>query len=182
VAPVEIAVCMSLPSELTTTLTTQPGCTWTADPAASWLTVLSAASGSGPAAVRFTVSDNWDAPRLGVLMLRWPTATAGQNVRVSQAGCRYAVSASSIAAVAAGGAYTFDVLQQSDPLECGGPLQNGCLWSAQSNVPWITVTTSMPRKGDDRVALQIAANDSTAPRTGSLSVRDRTVQIVQSGR
>ncbi len=182
VAPVEIAVCMSLSSELTTTLTTQPGCTWTAESAASWLTLQSAASGNGPATVRFTVSDNWDAPRLGVLMLRWPTVTAGQNVRVSQAGCRYAVSTSSIAAVAAGGAYTFDVIQQSDPLECGGPLQNGCVWSAVSNAPWITVTSSMPRRGDDRVTLQIAANDSTAPRSGSVSVRDRAVQIVQSGR
>src|SRR5947207_1706627 len=130
VAPVTAAACMSVPYDLTTTITTANGCSWTAGAGASWISIKNE-SGSGTAAIRFTVSDNWEARRSGVVMIRWPTPTAGQNVQIAQAGCRYAVSVSAIAVDAEGGARTFDVYQQSDPLECGGPLQDGCVWTAQ---------------------------------------------------
>jgi hypothetical protein len=115
-------------------------------------------------------------------MVRWPTVTAGQNLQVSQAGCRYGVSATSISIGAVGGPGRFDVLQQSDPLMCGGPLQNACVWTAQSDVSWITVTTTMPQVGDNPLSFTVAANDSTAPRTGTIKVRDQVVRITQSGR
>ena len=103
VAPIAFTVCMTVPYELTTTMTTEPSCPWTASPGASWVTVTSGASGSGPGTIRFRVSDNWDPPRDGVVMVRWPTPTAGQNLRVSQAGCFYSVSPSAITIGAAGG-------------------------------------------------------------------------------
>jgi hypothetical protein len=114
-------------------------------------------------------------------MIRWPTPTAGQNVRVSQAGCRYGVSRSSFAFVAAGGSGTFDVLQQSDPTECGGALQDRCVWTALSNASWIVVTTPMPRSGDNPVAFTVAPNTGASPRTGTITVRDRVVTITQNG-
>jgi len=182
VAPVEVPACMSAPVELTTTITTLAGCAWTAESGAPWITVRTPPAASGPATVRFTVADNWDAPRQGIVMIRWPTPTAGQNVRVSQAGCRYAVSATDIAIDASGGARSFDVYQESDPLECGGPLQNGCLWTAQTGVPWITISTAIPRKGDDRVSFVVLPNDSTSARNGTITVRDKTVRVTQAGR
>ena len=181
VAPVTVAACMSAPYDLTTTITTARTCSWSAAADASWISVKDA-SGSGTATIRFTVSDNWDTPRQGLVMIRWPTPTAGQNVRVSQAGCRYAVSVTEIASDATGGARSFDVLQQSDPLECGGPLQDGCLWTAQTTVSWIVVTTSMPQKGDQRVSFLILANDSSASRTGTITVRDKSIRVTQAGR
>jgi hypothetical protein len=96
VVPVELNVCMSVPSELATTITTQAGCPWTAAAGAPWLTIVAGQSGSGSGSVRFRVSDNWDAPRDAPVQVRWPTPTAGQNVRVFQAGCLYAVSRSAI--------------------------------------------------------------------------------------
>jgi hypothetical protein len=99
-----------------------------------------------------------------------------------QAGCRYAVSTASISMVAGGGGAQFDVFQQSDPYTCGGPLQNACLWTAQPDVAWITVTTSMPQAGDNRVQLTIAANDSPVARSGNVRVRDQVVRITQAGR
>ena len=112
--------------DLTTTVTTQPNCTWTASVDASWLNVTNGSSGTGTGVVTVAVPDNYDAPRGGTILVRWPTPTLGQNVRIAQAGCRYAVSKSAIAFVAAGGSGTFDVIQQSDPNECGGATQDRC--------------------------------------------------------
>lgn len=181
VAPVLITACMSVSYELSTVVTTQASCGWTAASDTPWISIVGGASRSGPGELRFRIGDNYDAPRLGVVKVRWDTPTAGQNVQVSQAGCRYAVSTASINAPASGGAFTFDVLQQSDPLECGGPLQNGCVWSAQSDAAWVTITSSMPKAGDDRVGFTVAPN-SGAARTARITVRDRSVLISQDGR
>lgn len=179
VTPVEVTPCMSA-TQLTATLTAQAGCPWTASGDSSWITLTSPASGSGSATITFGVGDNWDAPRTGALLIRWPTATAGQNVRVAQAGCYYGVSKASFSFAAAGGADTFDVTQQSDPQTCGGPLQNACVWTAQSDASWIQVTTTMPRTGDNPVHFTISANATGSSRTGTIRVRDKVVQITQS--
>jgi hypothetical protein len=114
--------------------------------------------------------------------VRWPTPTAGQNIHVAQAGCTYAVSRSDISMGAAGGVATFDVLQQSVPNTCGGATQDRCVWTAQADVPWITITSSMPRSGDNPVAFAVTAHDGTTPRVGRITVRDKTVVVTQSGR
>jgi hypothetical protein len=181
VAPVTINACMSVPYELSTTVTTQASCPWTAASDTPWISISGGASRSGPGELRFRIGDNYDASRLGVVKLRWDTPTAGQNVQVSQAGCRYAVSTTAVSAPAAGGGFTFDVFQESDPLECGGPLQNGCLWSAQSDAGWVTITSSMPRAGDDRVSFTVAPNGTGAARTARITVRDKSVLISQGG-
>jgi hypothetical protein len=181
VAPVEFTPCMSAPSTLTATLTTQQGCTWTSTSGASWIHVTGGQSGTGPGIISFTVTENWDAPRRGVVMVRWPTVTAGQNLQVAQAGCLYAVSTTAIGFAAAGGTGRFDVLQTSDPITCGGATQNACRWTAEADVPWITVTTSMPQVGDNPVVFSVAANPTTTARTGRIAVRDKIVQITQSG-
>jgi hypothetical protein len=181
VAPIQFNPCMSAPYDLTATVTTQQGCTWTATPGASWINVTGGQSGNGPGTVSFTVTDNWDAPRHGVVMVRWPTVTAGQNLQVAQAGCLYAVTTTAISFAAAGGTGRFDVLQTSDPITCGGATQNACRWTAQADVAWITVTTSMPQAGDNPVAFSVAANPTTTARTGRIIVRDKIVQITQSG-
>jgi len=179
VAPIEFNVCMTVP-ELTTTITTEVGCSWTATSGVPWLTVTSEQSGTGTGTIRMRVSDNWDAPRDGVVMVRWPTPTAGQNLRVFQAGCLYAVSRSAISVPAAGGPATFDVVQQSVPNTCGGATQNACMWTAQADVSWMTIITSMPQFGDNRVSFTVAANTTGAARSGTITVRDKTVVISQS--
>jgi len=167
---------------LTAMVTTSDLCMWTATPDASWITVTGGQTGSGSGTITFEVGDNWAPPRTGIVMVRWPTVTAGQNLRVSQAGCFYAVSTPAITMASAGGSMHFDVIQQSDPINCGGPLQNGCLWSASSDASWIAITSSMPRVGDDPVFFTVAPNTDPAPRTGTITVRDKTVVITQAGR
>jgi hypothetical protein len=180
--PIDFTPCMSVPYDLTATITTQAGCTWTAAPDASWITMTSGSSGSGSAVISFRVSDNWDAPRQSVVKLRWPTVTAGQNLHIAQAGCRYAVSTTAIAVAATGGTSQINVVQQSDPYTCGGPTQSACLWTAQSDVAWITITTTMPQAGDNPVSFTIAANDSTSVRSGRITVRGLVVRIDQAGK
>jgi hypothetical protein len=172
---------MSVPFSLTATITTQQGCTWTATAGAPWITVTGGQSGNGSGVISFTVSDNWEAPRHDVVMVRWPTVTAGQNLQVSQAGCYYAVSTSAISFTAAGGTGRFDVIQQSDPNTCGGATQNACRWTAVSDVPWIAISTTMPQAGDNPVGFTVAANPGGAARSGSITVRDKIVRITQSG-
>jgi hypothetical protein len=182
VAPVELSPCMAA-SQITTSIVTDATCPWTVAPDASWMSVVGGTSGTGSATITVNVGENWDAPRLGLLMVRWPTPTAGQNVRVAQAGCRYSVTVASIDVVAAGGAAQFGVYQQSDPYTCGGPLQNACMWIAQADVGWIHVITSMPQYGDNpQVRLTIDENTGSSPRSGNVSVRDQVVRITQAGK
>ena len=122
-----------------------------------------------------------DAPRAGLVMVRWPTPTAGQNVRVAQAGCTYGVTQSAFDVAAGGGDASFFVLQQSVPILCGGPFQDACVWSAVADVPWITITTPMPRHGDNPVAFTVAPNLTGAPRSGTITVRDKVVRVNQAG-
>lgn len=182
VAPVEFNPCMSSPAEFVTSVTTQPSCSWTAAPNAPWITITRGQSGSGSGVISFRVSDNWDAPRDALVLVRWPTPTQGQNLRVRQAGCYYAVSTSALNVGSSGGPGTFEVYQQSDPNTCGGPTQNACLWTAQSDVSWITITSVMPQFGDNRVSFTAAPNTGTAARSGRITVRDKAVVVMQAGR
>jgi len=181
VAPVTVESCMAWTVDAMSTVTTQDGCAWNAAASEPWLTIVDGHSGVGSGTIRFRGTDNWRAPRTGLVMVRWPTVTAGQNISVAQAGCLYGVSTSSFDFAPSGGTASFMVVQQSDPITCGGPLQDRCLWSAESDVGWITVTTPMPRTGDDSVTFIVAANPGTAPRMGSITVRDRVVRITQAG-
>ena len=50
-----------------------------------------------------------------------------------------------------------------------------------SDPAWITITSSMPRTGDNPVAFTVAPNASTSSRTGTITVRDQVVTITQKG-
>jgi hypothetical protein len=180
VAPVAFSPCMSFPGPLTSFIDTTGACPWTATAGAPWIAVVGGAGGVGPGEVAFVVGDNYDAPRSGVVMVRWPAPTDGQNLQVAQAGCFYAFSLQEMNFAAGGGMGRVDVFQQSDPNTCGGALQDQCVWSAETTDTWITITTSMPRKGDDAVNFVVAANGGPA-RVGTIVVRDRTLRILQAG-
>jgi hypothetical protein len=180
VVPVTFSPCMAS-GTIVTRIVTGDRCSWTVVSDVPWLTLLPGISGIGSTDIRAAFSANYGLPRLGRLLIRWPTATAGQNVQVQQAGCRYGVSRSDIEMAAAGGSASFDVVQQSDPTECGGATQDRCVWSATSDVDWIEVTTSMPRTGDNPVSFAVRANASGKTRTGHITVQDQQVVVVQAG-
>ena len=182
VDPVELKPCMSVPYELTSSVTTQQGCTWTATTETPWISITAGNSGNTSGTVKFRVTDNWDPPRQGIVMVRWPTPTLGQNVRVLQAGCFYGVSREIFDIGPGATALSFDVLQESsEPDTCASALQDACVWSAIADVSWITITTPMPHRGDDRVFFTVAPNMAGIARAGTITVRDKVVRINQAG-
>ncbi len=181
VTPATFTPCMPA-TELGMTITTRRGCSWATVPGAAWMALLAGAAGSGPGTIRLGVTENWDAPRTGMVTIRDGQGTRVADVSIAQAGCRYAALPASFTVSGVGGPRTFDVVQQSEPLACGGPLQSVCQWSALSTVPWISVLTSMPRVGDDPVTFAVSPHDGTEPRTGQITVRDQIVTVVQMPR
>jgi hypothetical protein len=61
------------------TVTTLPGCGWTASSGVSWITVASGASGSGPGTATFTIQQNPGASRSGTVTVAGQTFTITQS-------------------------------------------------------------------------------------------------------
>lgn len=181
VTPLSLQPCMWA-TQVTATVATSASCKWTATPGASWMTVTQGASSTGSGTITVSVTNNWEAPRSGAVTVRGQSSTEGQDVHVSQAGCYYSVTPASFSFRASGGSGSFDVLQMADPNTCGGPFQDACVWTAvSSDTSWITVTTSMPRAGDQLgTRFTVERNTTGASRTGTITVHDKVVQITQS--
>jgi hypothetical protein len=158
-------------------LTTGPSCVWTVSSTVGWLHVNTPA-GTGPAtiSVRTEIYTDENA-RAGVVQVRWPTPTAGQNVRVEQTGCHFVVVPSVADISAAGGRTRVDVLNQEDfcPMGCG------CPGSASSPVGWIRIVTTLPQNGDGTLSFDVEANTGAA-RSATLLVAGKPLVVSQQGR
>jgi hypothetical protein len=144
-------------------VSTSSGCTWTATGNASWLTILSGASGMGGGSVTYSVLPNIGAARTGNLTV------AGQTVTISQStGCVYAIAPASQTFEPSGGT--------------GGPVAvtalSGCAWTAVSNASWITVTTGSSGNGIGSVTFTVAANTG-GQRTGTLTIAGLTFTVTE---
>ncbi|HEY6330230.1 MAG TPA: PQQ-dependent sugar dehydrogenase [Blastocatellia bacterium] len=58
---------------------------------------------------------------------------------------------------------------------------SGCSWTSMSNASWITVTSGGSGTGSGTLDFSVAANTSTAPRRGTISVAGTVVSITQAG-
>lgn len=58
---------------------------------------------------------------------------------------------------------------------------NGCLWSANSNVPWISVEPTSVNIIGGTLGYQVAGNPSASPRTGTVTIGGQTFTVMQSG-
>ena len=126
-------------------------------------------TGHGSGAIRYRAPDNYGGTaRTGLVMVRWPTPTEGQNVQVTQSGCLYA-TAGATAFGSAGGSGSLSIYSTPEPY-CGGPFGDACVWTARSDVAWITITTSMPRNGDDVCSFTVVTNDSAQARSGTITI------------
>jgi len=145
----------------TVSVTTAPGCPWTAASEVSWIS-LATSSGTGSGAVSFTVAATTGPPRTG-------TATiAGQVFTVTQSpGCAFDVSPLTHNVDAGGGTRTVGV-----------NTAGGCTWTATSNAPWITITGGASGSGGGTVTFAVAATAGPA-RTATLTVGQQTVTVLQ---
>jgi hypothetical protein len=138
------------------------GCGWTAASGAPWISITSAAGGTGPGSVTFTVASTTGPTRSGTLTI------AGQTVRVTQGqGCTFAIAPDNQSIPSAGGSGSVAVT-------AGG----GCAWTAVSNIPWITIASGASGSGNGTVAYNVVGTTGPA-RTGSLTIAGLTFTINQ---
>lgn len=147
------------------TVTTQPGCSWTATSGVPWISITSGQGGSGPGSVTFTVEANTSTARTGNL------AIAGETFVVTQSGvdaCSYTVNPTAENVGAGGGV--------PRPIEVSTTAN--CAWTATSGVPWIAVRSGASGTGNGSVTYEVEANAGGA-RTGTLTVAGHAVTISQ---
>jgi regulation of enolase protein 1 (concanavalin A-like superfamily) len=141
-------------------------CSWTAaagDP--SWLTIASAASGSGNGQVTVTAPQNAAGARSTTVSI------GGQNATVSQAAapCSYVISPGAQSMAAGGDTATVAVITSS-----------WCTWTSASNAPsWLTVTAGASGTANGSVTIAAAPNNGPA-RTASVTIADQTFTASQS--
>jgi hypothetical protein len=99
---------------------------------------------------------------------------AGLTFTVTQLGaaptCTYSINPTSQQFTASGGTSSATVTTQA-----------GCAWTAVSNAAWITVTSGASGTGSGSVAYSVAANASTSPRSGTITIAGQTFTINQDG-
>ena len=148
------------------TVTTATGCLWTAASPTSWITVSAGASGNGNGTVTTAVAANSGAPRTGTLTIAGNTVSIAQNGTCSQSS--YNVSPLSVDIENTAGTGTITVTAGS-----------GCVWTAVSNAPWITIVSGTPGVANGTVTYQFAANTGGA-RNGTMTIAGSTVTLHQA--
>lgn len=147
------------------TVTTQPGCTWTASSGAPWA-VVSTPTGTGQGDVVYNVEAN------STTSARSTSITVnGQSHMVTQdaaaPACTYIVQPTSQSFPSGGGSGQFDVVTQA-----------GCSWSASSGATWATVTTAAGT-GPGAVAYTVQPNPATTARQTLIQVNGATHSVTQ---
>jgi hypothetical protein len=97
---------------------------------------------------------------------------AGQGFTVTQAGtaaCAYTISPTAYTAAPTGASTSISVTAAT-----------GCIWSAASGVSWIMVNSGSSGSGNGTVAVTVAANTTTAARTGTVTIAGRTWTVSQA--
>jgi hypothetical protein len=181
VSPVEAYV-PSAGGRGSVTVSTAPGCAWTASASLPHLRITLGTSGTGPGRVDYEVDANPDSYvvdfRRAAIEIRWNAPTAGQNVWLSQFGdCRTVVSRA-ITFSAEGGEHRQNLLVES-PFQCPWRVEGG------AGAAWLTVVSppiGRIVRGDATLLLTAEPNTSSQPRTTILIVGERQVTVTQAGR
>jgi len=158
-------------------ITTLSHCSWTIASNTAWIESVTAGSGTGSTVARVRVGAYTMEPaRSGPLMVRWPTDTAGQNVWITQEGCRYAISITTDP-VPASGASGRRVSVFGTPVSTSCMI--GCPWTAATSDSWLHIRGATSRAGDDDLFYDVDANTTGAERTGVLTIAGRTLIVTQ---
>lgn len=148
----------------TIAVTTQgAGCSWTATPNHSFITITSGGSGTSNGTVNYSVAANvTGADRVGSISINDFGFTIFQS-----SNCTYTLSSQSISLPAVGGSSSFSITTT-------------CPWTAVSSSDWITIVPSTGT-GNGAVAFTVAGNTSSLARTGTITIGSSTFRINQEG-
>lgn len=117
----------------------------------------------------------------GRTIARGPSTAAWQSVAANamirgvtlsgtQPVCNYAIAPTSQSFSASGGTGSVNVT-----------VANGCNWTAVSNAAFITINSGASGSGNGAVNYTVAANATTAPRTGTVTIAGQTFTVTQAG-
>jgi C1A family cysteine protease len=146
-------------------VTAPDGCQWSAESSESWLTVVSGSSKIGSGVVNYQVASNFSADsRTGTMTI------AEQTFTITQTGksCSYSISPESKSVSPSG--ETGDVTITT---------ADGCEWTAESNVPWISVTSGSNGDGSGTVSYSVSENSTSNSLTGTITIAGKTFTITQ---
>ena len=155
------------PATFTVTVTQGSNCSWTSVSNSSFITVTSGGTGTGNGTVVIAVAANNDVFRSGSMTI------AGRTIAVTQDAAGICVSSTtptSQSFTSAGGTGTVTLIA---PDTCG--------WHVTSNDAFISVPDGTRGGGNGTFPYTVAANTSTAPRQGTLSIGGRLFTVSQNG-
>jgi uncharacterized repeat protein (TIGR01451 family) len=169
--PLNQMVTASATTGASVTVTTQPGCAWTATNLVPWVTIMGGSPGTGSGAMTYNVAANpGPNPRRGTLTVAGKPFIVSQRTPVP-APCTISASTSAIP-VPVGGSTVRSVAIEASTTSCA--------WSAKSHVAWITLTSAPTGRGDALVAFTVAANNTGQPRKGRITVNGKRVVVAQN--
>jgi hypothetical protein len=150
--------------QLSTHVTTNVGCAWTATSQASWLRITSGSIGNGPATVSISADANGGGARSGTVNV------AGVSFTVTQAAsplaCSYTIDPTSYNTSASGGQVTVTV-----------STAGGCAWSTTGLPDWITVTNG---SGSGSGAATVIVGTNAGPsRNATIQIAGRPFTVTQ---
>lgn len=145
---------------------------WSAESKSNWLVLqASSASGAGNGNIYYAAQPNTSIePRTGTIVI---TTATGEKLThtVTQPGAVATLSLESYEFEAKGGTVDVDVT-------VGDRIQ----WEVSESLDWLTVLTGTSYMGPQTVTLQASANQSTDPRSGTLTIGGRTFSVRQKPR
>lgn len=151
-------------------VSTTPGCAWSARSNDGWITLRSGATGSGAGSVTFDVAANTGAPRTGTLTIAGGTFIVTQAAAAAPAPavCTYSIDPTELLISEKGGPVSVTVTAGAN-----------CAWTATSNESWLTVTQGAAGSGNGMVVFEV---DSTGgkKRIGTLTIAGQTFTVTQS--
>jgi hypothetical protein len=144
------------------------GVAWTAASSDGWIVINSGASGTGNGTVNFVVRDNpSERFRIGKITIAHRDFIVRQE-GFGQTGCAYALTPVSQSFSSIGGSGSTTVIASEE-----------CIWSATSNVGWITITSDNGGIGNGAVTFTVAANASGSSRKGTINISGATFSVKQ---
>ena len=155
----------------TVTIATDTDCAWTATTDSNWISLTPPTSGTGGSVITFTAPPNVGSERTGTITVAGQRATVTQSAAAppGPTNCNVQLSPNSQNLPAAGGAGTISVTASPTT----------CTWSAESSVPWITVTSGSSGVGNGTVTFAVAVNTGAA-RTGTIAIGISTFTLSQA--
>jgi hypothetical protein len=149
-------------------VSTSSGCSWSAVPGASWITITDGLNGVGDDIVSYSVAPNSGPQRVETITVN------GQSFTITQApsssSCNYSLDDTDEPVSEQG-------VSGSLTMTTGA----GCAWTAVSNASWLTVTSPSGGNGNGTgpIGYSVVANNSGAQRTGVITAGGRDFTVTQ---